>query len=212
MMKRILNITKKTYNQENLTEKFKTVWLDNLILKFEYMCNTLSGDYIIYLEDDVKINKLITTDLQYDLNGFCPNKFGSHKQTELFKTLSVKYHRLDLNNMRYSGHGGSIYKRDFLKKTITNKELITDMRENFYKYHLDNNLTMIEGLQDYFISFILFLNGGTIGPLNGHGDDYAYNDNSTLTVQHQYKKYYNAEQSYPQMLEQIQHLYVNNIK
>ena len=69
---------------------------------------------------------------------------------------------------------------------------------------------MVEGVQDYFISFILFLNGGTIGQLNGHGDDYAYNDNSTLTVQHQYKKYYNAEQSYPQMLEQIQHLYVNH--
>ncbi len=198
------------YNKENLTEKFKTVWLDNLILKFEYMCNMLSGDYIIYLEDDVKINGQITTDLIYDLNGFCPNIIGSSEYINLFNTLRVKYHGLNLNNMRYSGHGGSIYKRDFLKKTLENKDLIEDMRENYYKYHIEHGLILSDVCQDYFISFILFLNGGTIGPLNGHGDDYY--DNSILTIQHQYKKYYNAELSYPNLLEHIKHLYVNHIK
>jgi hypothetical protein len=196
------------YNQDTLTEKFKTVWLDNLIIKFEYMCNMLSGDYIIYLEDDVKINGQITTYFQYDLNGFCPNKIGSWKQLEMLNTLSVKYKNLNLNYMRFSGHGGSIYKRDFLKKTIENKELIEDMRENFYKYHIEHGLILSDVCQDYFISFILFLNGGTIGPLNGHGDDYY--DNSRLTIQHQYKKYYNAEHTHLNELNMIRHLYVNN--
>tara|TARA_B110000091_G_scaffold214534_1_gene268808 strand:+ start:4714 stop:5442 length:729 start_codon:yes stop_codon:yes gene_type:complete len=193
------------YNQDTLTDIYKTTWLDNLIIKFKYICNQLSGDYIIYLEDDVKINGRITTDIHYDLNGFCPNKLGWNQQIELFNTLKIQYRRLNLDNMQYTGHGGSIYKKEFLKQTIENKELIEDMRENFHKYHLDCNLTYTEPCQDYCISFLFFLNGGTIGPLSGHID--CSSDNTTATIQHQYKKYYNAERSYPDLLHTIKNLY-----
>ena len=198
------------YNQDTLIDIFKTVWLDNLIVKFKYMCDELSGDYIIYLEDDVRINRQITTDLHCDLNGFCPNKIGWTNQIKLFNTLSITYHRLNSDNMRYSGHGGSIYNKHFLKKTLENKELMEDMRENFHKFHLDCGLTYVEPCQDYCISFLLFLNGGTIGPLSGHVDC-PRDDNVTATIQHQYKKYYNAEHSYPELLHAIKHLYHHTI-
>jgi hypothetical protein len=151
--------------------------------------------YVMWLEDDVIINSRIDdTNLLYVLNGFCPNK---HSQSTLTK-LHTKYPFINTSGeYRFSGHGGSIFKKDTFLQYLDNKPIIEDLMENWLDYNLATNIC-----QDYMFSLIVILNKGTIGQYIGHYD-YSGKINNSMCVIHQYKKYYGVE-----LPEHLKHLIV----
>lgn len=144
-------------------------------------------EFVMWLEDDVSVNHLITEQLKYHVNGFCPN---IHSKTQISR-LRTKYPYLDLKReYRFTGHGGSIFHKDFFINTMdmTNNDknvVIDDILENWLNYDFPTEIC-----QDFLFSILITLSGGTIGPYKGHGDHYK-GLNTNLVVQHQYKYWYN---------------------
>jgi len=147
-----------------------------LIERMEGVFPLIKEDYIMWLEDDVRVNGVIQEPFRYDLNGYCPNQF-------IWNIDKTKY---TLNGVyRWSGHGGSVYHKEKILSYFKNKTLIQDVLVNWKNYQLTSNIC-----QDYFWSLIIILNGGTIGPYHGHSD--CRYKNESILVQHQYKVWYNV--------------------
>jgi len=167
------------YDDPNNFGKFENTFklIERLIKAFE-LCKE---DYVMWLEDDVSINNKITDIFRYDLNGFCPNFIP---EQGILK-LQEKYGILDINKKyRFSGHGGSVYKRDFFIKAMKNSEMIHSILENWVYYDFPTTIA-----QDFLFSVVITLCGGTIGSYRGHYDNH-YELDKTIDVQHQYKEYY----------------------
>lgn len=167
-----------------------------LIDRFINAIQLIEEDYVILLEDDVVINNKIDDELKYDINGYCPN-FIFKQNDDIINNLLVEYPFLDIN-ARYSGHGGSIFNKNNIITYLSNKPIIDIILQNWniwHKYNIPINIC-----QDYLYSIITIFNKGTIGPLNNHLDCNYLNTN--ITIQHQYKVYYNVE-----MPSSIKHLY-----
>lgn len=157
----------------------------NTIDRFTNAFNLIKEDYVMWLEDDVIINNKVTDTFKFDINGFCPNKYPLNMKIELNKT----YPSLNIDNTyRWSGHGGSIINRKTMLDCFKNKNIIDDILINWKKYNLTDDIC-----HDFLFSLIVNLNNGTIGPYNGHYDDYSNEINTDIVVQHQYKKYYKYE-------------------
>jgi hypothetical protein len=155
-------------------------FIDRVVNAFE-QCNE---DYVMWLEDDVSINKPIEDIFRYHLNGFCPNLIPQNS----IKKLQEKYKCLDeTKQYRYSGHGGSVFDRKFFIECMKQKEMIHDIIENWVYYDFQSG----EIPQDILFSVIIMLSGGTIGSYEGHYDG-IYNLNPNIHVQHQFKYYYNV--------------------
>ena len=141
------------------------------------MVSLVTDDFIMVLEDDICIKNKITEILKYDLNGHCPNSYRNISINELAKKYDLdttkKYH--------FSGHGGSIFKRDTLLECLQNKNMINDLLDNWLDYNFD------ELCSDFFLSLLLVLHGKTVGPYQGHNDNYAE------VVEHQHKFWYGKE-------------------
>jgi hypothetical protein len=149
-----------------------------LLDRIEKAFPLVKEDFIMWLEDDVSVNGVIQDSFRYDLNGCCPNVFNA-----FWKIDKEKY---PLNGeYRWSGHGGSVIHKDNFLKYLKNKVIIQDILANWKNYNLTANLC-----HDFFWSLIITLNGGTIGPYQGHADCNYKND--SITVQHQYKIWYNV--------------------
>jgi len=149
--------------------------LINRVKQAFMLCNE---EYIMWLEDDVRVNRQITDEFRYDLNGFCPNSIFPHA----IQNLSNKYPNLERKNYVFSGHGGSVYRRTALLESFENKNCVDDLLVNWLQYGFN------EMAQDLLFSTLLILNNKTIGPYNGHGD--CSGEDTHFSVQHQYKKYY----------------------
>lgn len=174
----------------NIDDKYK-LKVYGLIERILYACSLIKEEYIMWLEDDVYIHRPSPLSLQYDLNGYCPNTISSNH----FMTLKGDFPNLN-NEIRISGHGGSIYKKDSLVKSLINTNPINTLLDNWQIYFSpEANLC-----QDLFISILLHINGYSIGPLEGHGDSSELDSN--FTIQHQYKKYYGIP-----MPEELSYLY-----
>jgi hypothetical protein len=138
--------------------------------------------YVMWLEDDVHINNKITDTFNYHINGFCPNTISVDNLIKLKETYDI-----DINyEYRFSGHGGSVFHKDFFISSMNNKIMIQDLLENWVTYGFGTNIC-----QDFLFSLIIILSGGNIGPYNGHYD-YLYEINPKITVQHQCKQFYNV--------------------
>jgi hypothetical protein len=159
-----------TLEEDYITKSHK------LIERMEKVFPLIKEEYIMWLEDDVRVNGVIQDMFRYDLNGFCPNQFQT-----FWKIDKKKY---PLNGVyRWSGHGGSVYNKKSFLKYLSNKEVIQDILVNWKNYNLTSTID-----QDFFWSLIIILQGGTVGPYKGH-DDCRYKNESIL-VQHQYKVWY----------------------
>ena len=150
--------------------------IERIVNAFE-LCNE---KYVMWLEDDVSINKPIVDTFMYEINGFCPNRISD----ESIQRLQKKYN-LDTNKKYYfTGHGGSVFNKNFFIECMKKKELILDIIENWVYYQFPSDIA-----QDFLFSVIITLYGGSIGPYQGHYD--GYNGlNTDITVQHQYKVWY----------------------
>jgi hypothetical protein len=183
-----------------------------LIDRIKTAFEIIKEEYIIWLEDDVVINGHIDTEFNFDLNGFCPNTINQSS----IVALSCKYDLIDSRrNYRFSGHGGSVYKKSALLECFTplrilnaqsvsprslitahevgvlnvqrckNKSVIDDILENWKIYGFPTTLC-----QDYLFSLLLTIHGKTVGPYVGHGETIEPRPMPSLTVQHQYKRWY----------------------
>ena len=161
-----------------------------LIERMEKVFPLIKEEYIMWLEDDVRVNDLIQEPFRYDLNGHCPNQFTWNIDKTKYPLHGV-YH--------WSGHGGSVYHKEKLLSYFKNKTVIQDVLVNWKKYNLTSNIC-----HDFFWSLIITLQGGTVGPYKGHADCYYKNEN--IRVQHQYKVWYNVP-----MPKELAHLVNLNI-
>jgi len=147
-------------------------------------------DYVMWLEDDVSINKPIVDTFKYSINGFCPNRINEKSNIELKRF----YPFIEENKIyKITGHGGSVFHKQTLLQAFEKDEIITDVLINWKNYKFPSDLG-----QDFFFSVLVILNGGTIGPYEGHYDCNTLNP--SIAVQHQYKRWYGI---FPDELKQF---------
>uniref|UniRef100_A0A6C0DNT0 Glycosyltransferase 2-like domain-containing protein n=1 Tax=viral metagenome TaxID=1070528 RepID=A0A6C0DNT0_9ZZZZ len=153
-------------NMNRLIERVKTAFI------------LIKEDYVIWLEDDVFVRNKIQEQFHYDLNGFCPNMFSR------FTILKLKenYPFLEEKEYRYSGHGGSVFKKQSLLESFENKTRVEELLRDWLE------IGFYELCQDVFFSLLLTLNKKNVGPYMGHQDFFI--ENMIVAVQHQYKNFY----------------------
>ncbi len=87
----------------------------------------LNCEYILFLEDDVKVQNTIDPLIlqeNADLFGYNPNTISK----EMINIFQKTYTYLDANkDYHFSGHGGSFYKRDSCIEFLSNKEVVTNV-------------------------------------------------------------------------------------
>jgi hypothetical protein len=157
-----------------------------LINRVKHAFSLCKEEYVMWLEDDVIINSPIKGPLLYDINGFCPNRIQDFSNIELAKT----YGFIDINKeYKFTGHGGSIFHKQNTITCFNNEPIIMDILLNWRKYRFPSDIG-----QDFLFSVIITLNGGIIGPYDGHYDGF---DRRTvypeMVVQHQYKRWYGVD-------------------
>jgi hypothetical protein len=152
------------------------------------------------------VNQKIEDGFNYDINGFCPNFIVTHKIYE-------KYNIIDLKKIyRLSGHGGTVFRKRKLLESFLNEDVVMDVLTNWTNYGFPTDVC-----QDYLFSVLVTLNGGTVGPYEGHNDGQlhsVYYKNGTMIknyvvqpeirIQHQYKKWYGVP-----MPDDLKHLVEN---
>jgi hypothetical protein len=157
-----------------------------LIRRIHNAFSLCKEDYVMWLEDDVIINKPIESPFNYDINGFCPNRIQDFSNVELAKT----YPFIEINKeYKFSGHGGSIFNKQNILKYFKNETVIMDILKHWRKYRFPADIG-----QDFLFSAIVTLNQGNIGPYEGHYDGFDRNTIfQNIAVQHQYKRWYGVE-------------------
>lgn len=140
----------------------------------------LQCEYVVWLEDDVHVHKPLPTHFAYDINGFAPNCFAKQTIHQL-----QKYGLKPNNEYRWTGHGGSVYKREAFVQAMKQTDTIQDILTNWEHLYLSSNIC-----QDMLFSLLILCNGGTTGSYPGHIDSEQWNPN--CLIQHQYKVYYNV--------------------
>ena len=158
---------------------------NKLINRIREAIRLIKEDYFIWLEDDVSINNKIKDTFKYDLNGYCSNVVSNFWN---INEISKNYKFIKpTKKYVWSGHGGSVFKKDSILNYLSNESVIDDILNNWVLYNFTSNIC-----QDFFLSMIIHFNNGTIGSYEGHYDCPNYK-NDNIIVQHQYKVWYNKE-------------------
>lgn len=150
----------------------------------------IKEDYVMWLEDDVIINGRIIDEFRYDINGFCPNTLVTRQLCSTYKIL------VPGRQYPFSGHGGTVFHKSKTLSAFLREDIIDKVVPNWLKYDLPITLG-----QDYLFSILVTLNGGTIGPYEGHGERHDNQIDPRITVQHQYKYWYGTP-----MPDELKHL------
>jgi hypothetical protein len=145
----------------------------------------LECKYFIFLEDDVLIHRPLKNITDDDLQGACINKINP----KVLEMLKLNYSDINPINNYFSGHGGSLYKRETIMRIFEDKELVNTVIDLSLQYR--GNIFCINMCFDFFVSIMIYCLGGTIVPLEGHIDCHYWNNN--CIIQHQFKVYYNKD-------------------
>ena len=142
-----------------------------------------SASHFMILEDDVWVKKPTNiTALQYDING-C-------NKSETLHIANYHYIRkFAPGNLTgyYGACGGSILRTDTVRRALADPNMETHVREYCKHKHAIAS--------DSILSFLVLLNGGTIGTWEGYAEAW-YRDiqkrlaSDTVEVLHQYKDLY----------------------
>lgn len=135
--------------------------------------------YLMWLEDDVRVNSPVTAQLHADMNGYNPNCLP----LETKKLFTKTFHLSDRGTFTRTGHGGTIWKTPFLREGLAD----TDLHERLLSFY---ERTTLEWCMDTFLSLLTYARQGSLSSYVGH-DDGRDTVNPLLTVQHQFKNYYN---------------------
>jgi hypothetical protein len=156
--------------------------VNKIIERFKTAFNLIEEEYVMWLEDDVSINDKITDIFRYDINGLCPNSYNEN----MINGLNQRYNYIKKGKIyRWCGQGGSVFNKSNILKYFENKDIINDVLINWQKYNLTEDIC-----HDYFISLLVNLNNGTIGPYEGHNDGFG-GLHPEIKIQHQFKYWYN---------------------
>jgi len=139
----------------------------------------IKEDYVMWLEDDVIINGRIIDNFKYDINGFCPNTLVTQKLCDTFKILGKN------RKYRFSGHGGTVFHKLNTMSALLREDVIDEIVPNWSKYDLPVTIA-----QDYLFSILVTIQGGSVGPYDGHGERHDNRVDPRIIVQHQYKYWY----------------------
>lgn len=157
-----------------------------LIKRIYYAFQLCKEEYIMWLEDDVIINKPIVDTFKYGINGFSPNNIDQFSNNN---PLKQKYpYMSDNNSYKFTGHGGSVFHKQTLLNAFEKEEIVMDVLLNWKNYEFPSDLC-----QDFFFSVLVNLNNGTVGNYEGHYDVYNNVINPLINVQHQYKRWYGID-------------------
>lgn len=166
-----------------MINKIDHQWGVRFIQNIRNYFELIKEPYIFWLEDDIILHGAVPIDeLKYTLNGFCPNSLP----IEVTTLLSKQYASITPGSIyRWTGHGGSVYNKQQILEILGNcNTIVDDLICNWNFYKLTINI-----VSDYFLSLLINISGGSIGPYKGHLD--ADVDTPSIIIQHQYKKYYN---------------------
>jgi hypothetical protein len=166
----------------NYIEEEKQIKIMSTVFKRIYEAFLLcKEEYIIWLEDDVVVNKKITGRFHFDLNGYCPNYLCDFHKEELTKIFPF----IDTNHSYcFAGSGGSVFNKNKILSYLQNVDLMTTLFRNA-------NQCRLAWAQDFMLSVFIYLHHGTVGPYDGHQDWFNF-IHPDIAVQHQYKTYYNV--------------------
>lgn len=209
------------YNYENMATHFNciyihsnesiTFWINyendeqyfnqtkKLIQRIIDAFKLLNCEYVLFLEDDVKVHNAIPNELlnkKRELYGNNPNTICK----EMMDIFQQTYPFIESRLYHYSGHGGSFYKRDSCIEIFSNEKIVNDIIKAFTTYRgtlLPTNIN-----QDQVFSLAIILSGGHVEKIIGHIDiDTPYKPQGLCFNQHQFKYYYNKE-----LPPELQHL------
>ena len=145
------------------------------------MLNYITSEYYIYLEDDVLVTSRYTEDFKGDVNGNCINFLNAHTFDRIpFSVVRGK-------TMHYTGHGGSVFKTDTIRRVLENKEQIQWLLSNWEAIGMGPTTDI-----DTFLSLLVLINGGTMHHLTQHKDLMTNNIQSLdgIAALHQFKQSY----------------------
>lgn len=158
-------------------------FLKNLWQSFD----TIKEDYILLLEDDVRVLKHHTMPFLYSINGCNYNESLPECAIQLLKNKGYN------GPFYYGGCGGTVLDKNFFKAIPFNKvEELLDQISHFIEMYAS----------DLLISLIALYYGGTIGQYDEFAETWYKDINeryqtSKIAFLHQYKKDYEIYGVYP---------------
>jgi hypothetical protein len=150
-----------------------------------------SCKFLLNLEDDVFVmNSVTIDDLKYDINGCNTNAvFISNRINEYIIECNPS---MRWKKIFYGGCGGCIFRVDFFRSVLGDEEKVRKYLELFCDL---GGLETEQFASDAVISFITYINGGTIGQFPGfcethHANYFERQNNNSIEVLHQFKSFY----------------------
>lgn len=158
------------------------LWANQLIDRLHMCFSKIKEDYVVWLEDDVLMNRVMAGPFSCDINGFNPNCFWK----SMCDALSKIYKHIQPDGVyTWSGGGGSIYNKSAMLSYFEKRDTLNDIIIHWRSYQLTSNIAF-----DFLLSLLTHIHGGTVGLYRGTGDGLRDTIDYSLENQHQYKHYY----------------------
>lgn len=167
---------------EKGSEGQHVIWGRELIQELCSAFERIPEEYVLWLEDDVVVNGVVTHPFPYDINGYSPNMYWD----SLKDALSISFpHIRRENTYRWSGHGGSVFHKSSILHYLKQGNMIEHLLQHWHIYPCTFNIAC-----DFLLSVLVHLNQGTVGDLPETRDGPRDIRIASILFQHQYKKYY----------------------
>lgn len=163
----------------------------NFLRNLWYSFDHIKEDYILLIEDDVRVLKQHTSKFNYSINGCNQNEYLPLYAQTILRNVGYK------GEFYYGACGGTILHKQFFKSISFERveallQEIKDHKELF--------------ASDLLISFIALYFGGNIGPYNEFAEMWYANindlfKNNNIAFLHQYKNDYDKFGVYPSNAE-----------
>lgn len=157
-------------------------WANQLMDRLYTCFSKIKEDYVLWLEDDVLVNRVMNGPFSSDINGFNPNQYWK----SMCEALSKTYPTIQPDGVyTWSGGGGSIYNKSKMLAYFEKRDIINDLVIHWRSYQLTSNIVF-----DFLLSLLTNIQSGTVGLYRGTGDGPCHAADHLLENQHQYKHYY----------------------
>ena len=163
-LKRIFpNLIYRHYNNtiiRNFIEKQAIIPFKIMLQLFKNALNLLSSKHVLYIEDDITILQKYNEPFLGQISANHPNDLIGKEWYDFIEVVSGN--KLKNIVIHKSGHGGSIYNRDFFQKALRRRKIIYKMLSHWEMVN-KNNL-----YYDEFFTVLTYALGGKVVELYGH--------------------------------------------
>jgi hypothetical protein len=141
----------------------------------------ISSEYFVLLEDDVHVFAKYSEQFKGDINGNCINKI----RASVLNNIPFSVNKNE--NKYYTGHGGSVYKKETIVRLLENKYQVNWLLDHWKEVGLGSVVDV-----DIFLSLLIIVNGGKIHHLSEHKDLLTNHitDTTGVAFLHQVKRFY----------------------